>query len=59
LESELAVKVASMLQKRATLSLENNTLKQQEARIRQEKLIAEGEFHISMIFLKTHPKYNI
>ncbi|KAL9402868.1 hypothetical protein Peur_006717 [Populus x canadensis] len=43
LESELAVKVASMLQKRATLSLENNTLKQQEARIRQEKLIAEAQ----------------
>ncbi|KAG6758645.1 hypothetical protein POTOM_039004 [Populus tomentosa] len=43
LESELAFKVASMLQKRAALSLENNTLKQQVARLRQEKLIVDAQ----------------
>ncbi|CAK7325187.1 unnamed protein product [Dovyalis caffra] len=43
LESELAVKVVSMLQKRASLSLENSTLKQQVARLRQEKLITETQ----------------
>ena len=51
LESELAFKVASMLQKRAALSLENNTLKQQVARLRQEKLIVDGEFFTSLIHL--------
>ncbi|XP_011024148.1 PREDICTED: basic leucine zipper 6-like isoform X1 [Populus euphratica] len=43
LESDLAFKVASMLQKRAALSLENNTLKQQLARLRQEKLIVDAQ----------------
>lgn len=43
LESELAFKVASMLQKRVALSLENNTLKQQVARLRQEKLIVDAQ----------------
>ncbi|KAH8497528.1 hypothetical protein H0E87_019988 [Populus deltoides] len=51
LESELAFKVASMLQKRAALSLENNTLKQQVARLRQEKLVVDGEFFTSLIHL--------
>ncbi|KAJ6311313.1 hypothetical protein OIU77_013143 [Salix suchowensis] len=43
LESELAFKVASLLQKRAALSLENNTLKQRVARLRQEKLIVDAQ----------------
>lgn len=44
-ESELAVRVASLLQQRAALSMENSKLKQQLARLRQEKLIVDGEFN--------------
>ncbi|XP_050281319.1 basic leucine zipper 34 isoform X1 [Quercus robur] len=43
-ESELSVRVASLLQQRVALSLENCTLKQQVARLQQEKLIMECEY---------------
>ena len=43
-ESELSVRVASLLQQRVALSLENCTLKQQVARLQQEKLIMECKF---------------
>lgn len=46
LESDLAVRVASLLQQRAALSMENSKLKQQLARVRQEKLFMDGEFNL-------------
>lgn len=42
-ESELAVRVTSLLQHRSALTMENASLKQQIARLRQEKLLLEGE----------------
>ncbi|KAJ8756295.1 hypothetical protein K2173_025107 [Erythroxylum novogranatense] len=47
LESELAVRVASLLQQRVALSIENSRLKQHVARLQQEKLITESQ-HISL-----------
>uniref|UniRef100_A0A5B7C6T0 BZIP domain-containing protein n=1 Tax=Davidia involucrata TaxID=16924 RepID=A0A5B7C6T0_DAVIN len=44
LESELAVRVASLLQQRVALSMENSKLKQQMARLQQEKLILDGQY---------------
>lgn len=44
LETELAVRVASLLHQRASLSLENRELKQQLARLQQEKLIVDGQY---------------
>ncbi|GMP68255.1 hypothetical protein CsSME_00027928 [Camellia sinensis var. sinensis] len=44
LESELAVRVASLLQQRVALSMENSELKQQVARLQQEKLIVDGHY---------------
>ncbi|KAJ0046257.1 hypothetical protein Pint_05776 [Pistacia integerrima] len=44
LQSELSVRVASLLQQHVSLSLENRTLKQQVARVQQEKLIMEGQY---------------
>ncbi|KAK4435936.1 Basic leucine zipper 6 [Sesamum alatum] len=44
LGSELAVRVSSMLQKHAALSVENNTLKQQLLRMQHEKFIVDGEY---------------
>ncbi|KAK9283949.1 hypothetical protein L1049_012206 [Liquidambar formosana] len=44
LESELAVRVASLLQQRVALSVENSKLKQQVARLRQEKLKMDGQY---------------
>lgn len=41
-ESELAVRVASLLQHRVTLTMENTKLKQQMARVRQKKFFLEG-----------------
>ncbi|CAK9147669.1 unnamed protein product [Ilex paraguariensis] len=41
LESDLAVGVASLLQQRVVLSMENNKLKQQLARLQQEKLMVD------------------
>lgn len=41
LESELGVRVAALLQQRAALSVENYKLKQQVARLQQEKLAME------------------
>ncbi|PSR98101.1 Basic leucine zipper like [Actinidia chinensis var. chinensis] len=43
LESELVIRVASLLQQRAALSMENSTLKQQVARLEKEKLIVDGK----------------
>ncbi|XP_011084247.1 basic leucine zipper 34 [Sesamum indicum] len=42
--SELAVRVSSMLQQHAALSVENNTLKQQLLRVQHEKYILDGEY---------------
>ncbi|KAI8563361.1 hypothetical protein RHMOL_Rhmol03G0106200 [Rhododendron molle] len=44
LESELAVRVASLLQQRAALSMENGKLKQQMARLKKEKVIVDGRY---------------
>ncbi|KAI5343587.1 hypothetical protein L3X38_011463 [Prunus dulcis] len=44
LESELAVKVASLLQQHVALSMENNKLKQQLARLRQGKFIVDSQY---------------
>uniref|UniRef100_A0A803NUH8 Uncharacterized protein n=1 Tax=Cannabis sativa TaxID=3483 RepID=A0A803NUH8_CANSA len=46
LESDLAVRVSSLLQQRVALSMENNKLKQQLARVRKEKLIVDGEYQV-------------
>ncbi|KAK6933589.1 hypothetical protein RJ641_036483 [Dillenia turbinata] len=48
LESELTIRVASMLQQRVSLSLEDSKLKQQVARLRQEKLPMEGQYQTLM-----------
>uniref|UniRef100_A0A1J3CLF8 Basic leucine zipper 2 n=1 Tax=Noccaea caerulescens TaxID=107243 RepID=A0A1J3CLF8_NOCCA len=45
-EADLSVRVASLLQTRATLSLENSQLKQQMVILKQDKLIREGEYQI-------------
>uniref|UniRef100_A0A2N9GZF9 BZIP domain-containing protein n=1 Tax=Fagus sylvatica TaxID=28930 RepID=A0A2N9GZF9_FAGSY len=44
LESELAVRVASLFQQRVALSMENCKLKQQVARLQQENLIMECQY---------------
>ncbi|GMY23481.1 basic leucine zipper 34 isoform X2 [Fagus crenata] len=44
LESELAVRVASLFQQRVALSMENSKLKQQVARLQQENLIMECQY---------------
>ncbi|KAK6135978.1 hypothetical protein DH2020_030250 [Rehmannia glutinosa] len=44
LGSELAVRVASLIQQHAALLLENNTLKQRLLRMKQEKFIVDGEY---------------
>ncbi|XP_062091714.1 basic leucine zipper 6 [Humulus lupulus] len=46
LESDLAFRVSSLLQQRVALSMENNKLKQQLARVRKEKLIVDGEYQV-------------
>lgn len=46
LESELAAKVASLLQQRVALSMENRELKQQMLRLQQEKVIVDGQLFI-------------
>ena len=46
LESELAMRVATLLQERVALSMENNKLKQQLARLQQEKSIMDGELFV-------------
>lgn len=43
-ESELAVRVASLLQHRSALTMENASLKQKIARLQQEKLLLEGQY---------------
>ncbi|KAG2672466.1 hypothetical protein I3843_13G035700 [Carya illinoinensis] len=44
LESDLGVRVAALLQQRAALSMENYKLKQQVARLQQDKLITERQY---------------
>ncbi|XP_016494572.2 basic leucine zipper 2 [Nicotiana tabacum] len=44
LESELAAKVASLLQQRVALSMENRELKQQMLRLQQEKVIVDAQY---------------
>ncbi|XP_043691495.1 basic leucine zipper 6 isoform X2 [Telopea speciosissima] len=44
LESELEARVASLLQKRVLLSVENNTLKQQIVYLQKEKLFKAGQY---------------
>ncbi|KAK4756113.1 hypothetical protein SAY87_009870 [Trapa incisa] len=43
-ESELAIRLASLIQHRAALTMENTKLKQQIARLGQKKLILEGRY---------------
>lgn len=44
IESDLTAKVASLLQQRATLSMENRELKQQMLRLQQEKVIVDAQY---------------
>ncbi|CAO2833052.1 unnamed protein product [Amaranthus hypochondriacus] len=44
LESELAVRVATLRQQKVVLSLENNKLKKEMARLQQQKLMIDGEY---------------
>lgn len=44
LESELTIRVSTLLQQKVGLSLENNKLKQQMARLQQQKLMKDGEY---------------
>lgn len=44
LESELAVRVSTLLQQKVALSLENNKLKQQMTMLQQQKLMTDGEY---------------
>lgn len=46
LQSELAMKVATLLQHCVALSMENNKLKQQLASLRQEKVLVEGQYRL-------------
>ncbi|KAK4756819.1 hypothetical protein SAY87_006946 [Trapa incisa] len=43
-ESELAARMAALLQERVTLTMENTRLKQQMARLGQHRLFAEGQY---------------
>jgi len=42
LESELAIRISTLLQQKVVLAIENNKLKQQMARLQQQKLIMDG-----------------
>ncbi|KAJ4971382.1 hypothetical protein NE237_004481 [Protea cynaroides] len=44
LESELEARVASLVQKRVFLSVENNTLKQQIVYLQKEKIVKDGQY---------------
>lgn len=44
LQAELGARVALLLQQHVSLSMENSKLKQQIGRVRQEKLIMEGQY---------------
>jgi len=60
-ESELAVQVASLLQQRAALSVENSKLKQQMARLKKEKVIVDGRYQSlkkELEMLKIHAAYS-
>lgn len=49
LGSELAVRVASLIQQYSALSMENNTLKQQLLRMKQEKFIVDGKYILMIL----------
>ncbi|XP_021773467.1 basic leucine zipper 2-like isoform X1 [Chenopodium quinoa] len=44
LQSELSIRVSTLLQQKVGLSLENNKLKQQVAKLQQQKLSMDGEY---------------
>ncbi|CAN4114458.1 unnamed protein product [Withania somnifera] len=46
IESDLTAKVASLLQQRVTLSMENRELKQQMLRLQQEKVIIDAQYRL-------------
>jgi cell division protein FtsB len=50
LESGLAVRVAALLQQRVSLSMENSKLKQEIARLQQQKLIMERKLYLFVNF---------
>lgn len=58
LGSQMAVRVASLIQQHAALSLENNTLKQQLLRTKQEKFIVDSKYimMISEIYVNLDKK---
>ncbi|KAL3520919.1 hypothetical protein ACH5RR_019068 [Cinchona calisaya] len=43
-ETDMASKIASLVQQRLTLSLENNKLKQRAVRLKQEKQMVDGQY---------------
>ncbi|GMH13261.1 hypothetical protein Nepgr_015102 [Nepenthes gracilis] len=47
-ESELACRISTLLQQHAALSMENSNLKQQMARLQQQKLIIDSEYKFLM-----------
>ncbi|GAV63247.1 hypothetical protein CFOL_v3_06767 [Cephalotus follicularis] len=48
LASELSLRIQTLLQQHLALSLENNELKQQMARLQEERLIMEDQYHSLM-----------
>ncbi|XP_071721807.1 uncharacterized protein At4g06598-like [Rutidosis leptorrhynchoides] len=48
LESELSVRTEDLIQQRASLSMENSTLKHRMARLQEEKFVMEDEYHSLM-----------
>ncbi|XP_047328008.1 basic leucine zipper 34 [Impatiens glandulifera] len=57
IQSELACKVASSLQHRFSLSLENNKLKQQLLRLQHEKMMLDDEYQLLRNKLDTFASY--
>ncbi|KAJ7970655.1 Basic leucine zipper like [Quillaja saponaria] len=46
LASELAIRVGSLIEQRVSLSMENSKLMQHVARLQQQKIIMEGQYHV-------------
>ncbi|CAA2970016.1 Hypothetical predicted protein [Olea europaea subsp. europaea] len=53
LESDLAVRVTSLYERRLALSMENNTLKQQVVRLQKERFNVEGKQFIFLLIVFT------
>lgn len=53
LESDLAVRVTSLHERRLALSMENNTLKQQVVRLQKERFNVEGKLFIFLLIVFT------